>query len=92
MTFVFHRLFSYRPCKPRSPLLRVLVGLLGLALLLVLVVFGVVIGLGMLLFAAVRRLVRGARAPQAAAPSADVIEGEYTRVRQPGPGTPLSLR
>lgn len=91
MTFVFHRLFSYRPCKPRSPLLRVLVGLLGLALLLVLVVFGVVIGLGMLLFAAVRRLVRGARAPQAAAP-ADVIEGEYTLVRKPGTGSPLSLR
>lgn len=88
MTFAFHRLFAYRPCKPRSPLLRVLVGLLGLALLLVLVAFGVVIGLGMLLFAAARRLLR----PRAAAPAApaDVIEGEYTLVRKPG--APLGLR
>lgn len=90
MQFFFHRILAYRPCKPRSPLLRVLVGLLGLALLLVLVVVGVVVGLGMLLFAAVRRLVRGARRP-ATSPAAagDVIEGEYTLVRKPG--APVSL-
>ena len=35
MTFFFHRMFSYCPSKPRNPLLKVLVGLLGLALLLV---------------------------------------------------------
>lgn len=84
MTFVFHRLFAYRPCKPRNPLLRVLLGLLGVLLLAVLVVFGVVIGLGMLLFTALRRLWRnhredGARPAQAG----DVIEGEYTLVRKP---------
>lgn len=89
MTFVFHRLFAYRPCKPRNPLLRVLVGLLGLALLLVLVAFGVVIGLGMLLFAAARRLLRP-RATGPAAAAAEVIEGEYTLVRKPG--APLGLR
>ncbi len=38
MPFTFHRLFSYCPSKPRSPLVRVLVGLLGLALLVLLVV------------------------------------------------------
>lgn len=87
MTFFFHRMFSYCPSKPRNPLLRVLVGLLGLALLLVLVAFGLVIGLGMLLFAGLRRLFRGNRRP---APKADVIEGEYTRVRDPH--SPLGLR
>lgn len=79
MPFRFQRLFSYCPSKPRSPLLRVLVGLLGLVLLAFLVVFGLVIGLGMLLFAAVRRLMR----PTAARPSRaqeGVIEGEYTLV------------
>ena len=68
--------------------MRVLVGLLGLALLLVLVAFGLVIGLGMLLFAGARRLFRATRRP--AAPPADVIEGEFTRVRDPHP--PLHLR
>lgn len=82
MSFFFHRVFSYCPSKPRHPLLRVLVGLLGLALLLVLVAFGVVIGLGMLLFAGARRLFGSSPRPAPKAP-ADVIEGEYTRVRDP---------
>jgi len=89
MSFFFHRVFSYCPSKPRHPLMRVLVGLLGLALLLVLVAFGLVIGLGMLLFAAARRLFGATRRP-APKPAADVIEGEYTRVRDPH--TPLHLR
>lgn len=89
MSFFFHRVFSYCPSKPRHPLMRVLVGLLGLALLLVLVAFGLVIGLGMLLFAAVRRIVRSLRRP-APTPRADVIEGQYTRVRDPH--RPLPLR
>ena len=78
MPFRFQRLFSYCPSKPRSPLLRVLVGLLGLCLLVLLVVFGLVIGLGMLLVAAARRLLRPGRpAPRA---QEGVIEGEYTLV------------
>jgi len=90
MSFFFHRVFSYCPSKPRHPLLRVLVGLLGLALLLVLVAFGVVIGLGMLLFAAARRLFVATRRPARAKPPEDVIEGEYTRVRDRH--SPLHLR
>lgn len=90
MTFFFHRMFSYCPSKPRHPVVRVLVGLLGLALLVVLVGFGLVIGLGMLLFAAVRRLLAGARTPRAAAADEAVIEGEFSRVRDPA--GPLSLR
>mgnify|MGYP003533541542 CR=1 FL=1 len=39
MQFFVHKLFSYRPCKPRSPLLRVACGLMGLAVLALLLVF-----------------------------------------------------
>jgi hypothetical protein len=82
MLFQFKRMFSYCPSKPRSPMLRVLVGLLGLCLLVLLLVFGLVIGLGMLLFAAARRLLRPGRpAPRA---QEGVIEGEYTLVDKPG--------
>ncbi len=78
MTFRFQRLFSYCPSKPRNPLLRILVGTLGLALLVLLVGVGLVVGLGMLLFAAVRRLLRPAAAPARA--DSGVIEGEFVHV------------
>lgn len=81
MPFFFHRVFSYRPGKPRNPLLKVLLGVLGLALLAVLVAFGLVIGLGMLLFAAARRVLRP-RAVSAPVNAPDVIEGEFTLVRK----------
>lgn len=85
MTIFMHRVFAFRPHKPRNPLLRLGLGLLGLVLLALLVVFGLFIGLGMLLFAAVRRL----RAPRAANPAAeDTIDAEYTVVAKPQ----LSLR
>jgi len=83
MTFRFQRLFSYRPSKPRNPLLRILVGMLGLALLVLLVAFGLVIGLGMLLFAAVRRLMRPTAAPSRASETA--IEGEFVHVEKTQP-------
>ena len=82
MTFRLHRLFAYRPCKPRNPLLRVLVALLGLSLLLVLVVFGLVIGLGMLCFAAARRLLAGR--PATTTRGNGVIDGEYSLVDKHG--------
>jgi hypothetical protein len=80
MPFRFQRLFSYCPSKPRHPFLRLLVGLLGVLLLGVLLVFGLVIGLGMLLFAAARRLFRPAATPARA--EAGVIEGEFVHVRK----------
>jgi hypothetical protein len=73
-----HRLFRLRPCKPRNPLLRVACGLVGLALLAVLVVLGLFVGLGMLLFAALRRMLRPA--PVAAPAQERIIEGEYAVV------------
>ena len=73
MPFFFHRVFSYRPHKPRNPWLKLLLG--------VLVVFGLVVGLGMLLFAAARRMLRARPVPANVA-SPDVIEGEYAVVRE----------
>lgn len=79
MPIFLHRVFSYQPHKPRHPLLRLLLGLVGVALLALLVVFGLFIGLGMLLFAALRRLFRPS--PAKTAPE-QVIDGEYSVVRK----------
>ena len=84
MSFFLHRVFSYRPHKPRNPWLKLLLGLVGVVLLGVLVVFGLVIGLGMLLFAAARRVLR-AQAAEKPVASPDVIEGEYAVVRDAAP-------
>lgn len=87
MPVFIHRAFTYCPGKPRNPLLRLLLGLLGLVLLLVLVVVGLFVGLGMLLFAALRRLSRPGRARVA---GTDALDGEYTVVEKRSPT--LSLR
>lgn len=88
MPIFVHRFFTYTPSKPRHPLLRLLLGLLGLVLLAVLVVVGLFVGLGMLLFAAVRRMLR--RDTAAPAASEQVIEGEYSVVDKTRPS--LGLR
>ena len=80
MPIFVHRIFTYSPSKPRHPLLRLVLGLLGVVVLAVLVVVGLFVGLGMLLFAAVRRMLR---APAEAAPQIDsVIDGEYSVVEK----------
>jgi hypothetical protein len=78
MPFFVHRIFTYQPSKPRHPLLRLVFGLLGLVLLAVLVVVGLFVGLGMLLFAAFRRMLRAPAAPSARQAQESVIEGEYS--------------
>lgn len=90
MPIFVHRFFTYTPSKPRHPLLRLALGLVGLVVLAFLVVAGLFVGLGMLTFAAVRRMVRGN--PVAAAPQQveGVIEGEYSVVSKQE--TTLSLR
>lgn len=67
----------FAPRKPRHPLLRVALGLVGVALLAVLVVAGLFIGAAMLLGSAGLRLLRAgtSRAPSPAAQR--VVEGEY---------------
>jgi hypothetical protein len=80
MPIFAHRFFSYTPCKPRNPLLRLAVGLLGVLLLALLVVFGLFIGLGMLLFAAARRLLRNKPAATASESIEGAIDGEFSVV------------
>lgn len=82
MSIFIHRFFSFTPSKPRHPLLRLVFGLFGLVVLALLVVFGLFIGIGMLLFAAVRRMLRGV--PAAAGPGRveGVINGEFAVVEK----------
>ena len=77
--------FEFR--KPRNPLLRVACGVLGVALLALLVVFGLFVGLAMLAAAAIWRLATALRRP---APRRDegVIEGDYTVVEKHHPPLP----
>jgi membrane protein implicated in regulation of membrane protease activity len=87
MPVFIHRAFTYCPSKPRSHLLRLLLGLLGLVLLAVLIVVGLFVGLGMLLFAAVRRVMRPS---QRTTTVEDALDGEFTVVEKRS--TSLSLR
>lgn len=80
MQVFMHRLFHLRPSKPRNPLLRLACGLVGVVVLALLAVFGLFIGLGMLLFAAVRRMTRPA--PVAPARVEGSLDGEYTVVEK----------
>jgi hypothetical protein len=78
MPIFVHRIFTYSPSKPRHPLLRLVLGLLGVVVLAALVGVGLYVGLGMLMFAALRRMLR---APAQAAPQVDsVIDGAYSVV------------
>jgi len=87
MPVFMYRLFHMRPAKPRNPLVRLALGLVGVLLLAVLVVFGLFIGLGMLTFAAVRRMLRPAQAAPARAEGS--IEGEFRVVEKHQPSLHL---
>jgi hypothetical protein len=66
------------------PLLRFALALIGLGVVLVLLVFGLLIGSAMLAIGIVRRLLRQRGRPIAATkPSAGTIEGEYRILRKP---------
>ena len=69
----------FAPRKPRHPLLRIALGLVGVAMLAVLLVAGVFIGAAMILFGIARRLL--ARNP---APRRDtrIVDAEYRVVRE----------
>ena len=71
----------FSPRKPRHPLLRVGVGLVGVALLMGLLVVGVVVGGAMLAVGLVRRalLPRAGRAQ----PARSTIDADYRVVRKP---------
>jgi len=69
---------AFEPRKPRHRLLRVVFGVVGLALLAVLVAFGVVVGAAMLVAGLAYRLWhgRGSQDPR-------VVEAEYRVVDKP---------
>lgn len=73
----------FAPRKPRHPLLRLALGLVGVALLAVLVVVGLFVGIAMLLGAAALRLLRRPGTPRATPASRRVMEGEYRIVGKP---------
>lgn len=70
---------AFAPRKPRHPLLRIVVGLLGLAVLAVLVFFGLFVGAAMLAAGMAYRLLRPRARPAA---QQRVVEGEYQVVRK----------
>ena len=69
----------FAPRKPRHPLLRIALGLVGVAMLAVLLVAGVFIGAAMLLFGIGRRLL--SRQSQPVRRGDRVVDGEYRVVR-----------
>lgn len=73
----------FSPRKPRHPLLRVAFGLLGLALLAVLLVFGVVIGAAMLTAGLAMRLLRRRGQPVSERERRGALDGEFRIVDKP---------
>jgi hypothetical protein len=69
------------PRHRRHPLLRIVMGILGLGLLAVLVFFSVFVGAAMLAAGLLYRLFK--RRPQAPTRAARVVEGEYRVVGKP---------
>lgn len=70
-----HALFA--PRKPRHPLVRVFAGLVGVALLALLVVAGLFVGAAMLAAGLLLRLWKQRGRPLARDRRADVVEAEY---------------
>ena len=71
------------PRKPRHPLLRVGLGLLGVALLGVLVFFSVFVGAAMIAAGILYKLVSQRGKPVAATHDPNVVEGEFHVVSKP---------
>ncbi len=74
----------FAPRKPRHPLLRVLLGMVGVLLLAGLLVVGLIVGTAMLAGGLLVRLLRGRGKPVAA--RTRVVDAEYHVVK---PGQPL---
>jgi hypothetical protein len=75
---------AFAPRKPRSPMARIAIGLLGVGLLALLVFFSVFVGAAMLAIGLVYRLTRNIRrSGLASASRTRVVEGEYRVVGKP---------
>ena len=77
----FRTLFA--PRKPRHPLVRVAVGLLGVAILGVMVFVGVFVGAAMILAGLAWKLLAQRRNVGRSGSDATVVNGEYRVVRKP---------
>ena len=73
---------AFTPRKPRHPLLRLAFGLVGLALLCLLVFFSVFVGAAMIVAGIAWKLL-GQRGKPVAVRDASVMDGEYRVVRKP---------
>jgi hypothetical protein len=73
---------AFAPRKPRNPLLRVAFGIVGLALLCLLVFFSVFVGAAMLAIGLAWKLL-AQRGKPAAVRDPSVVEGEFHVVRKP---------
>ncbi|WP_369943524.1 hypothetical protein [Xanthomonas medicagonis] len=72
----------FAPRKPRHPLVKLAVGLLGLAILAGLVFVSVFVGAAMILGGIAVKLL-SQRGKRAATPRSRVVDGEYRVVRKP---------
>jgi len=79
---------AFAPRKPRHPLLRLALGLLGIGLLVVLVFFSVFVGAAMIAGGLLYRLARQRGKPVAR--DAQIVDADYSVVRKTTPGLPLS--
>lgn len=85
MRLRFHRFGSstldalFAPRKPRAPLLRVALGLVGLGLLALLVFFSVFVGAAMIAAGLAWKLLRGRRPPA----RGQAMDAEYRVLRKP---------
>lgn len=73
---------AFAPRKPRHPMLRLLFGVMGLVVLLLLVFFSVFVGAAMIAVGLAYKLLSQRGRPIAARDSA-VMDGEYHVVRKP---------
>lgn len=76
----FRTLFA--PRKPRHPLVRVAVGLLGLAILAAMVFIGVFVGAAMILVGLAWKLLASRKPGPSRPANPNVVEGEYHVVRK----------
>jgi len=76
----FRTLFA--PRKPRHPLVRVAVGLLGLAILAAMVFIGVFVGAAMILVGLAWKLLASRKLGPSRPVDPNVVEGEYHVVRK----------
>jgi hypothetical protein len=70
----------FTPRKPRNPLLRVALGLVGVAVLAVLLVVGLFVGAAMVSFGLLRSVLR----TRPGKPHTEVLDAEYRVVSKPG--------